>query len=51
LFLCFWSPAPDDSAPQAAIRSQIGKDHRGFPQREAWDDFATNMWRSYRARG
>jgi hypothetical protein len=22
-----------------------------FPQREAWDDFVTNMWRAYRNRG
>ena len=36
----------DDSGHRAAIRSQIGKDYRGFPQREAWDDFATNMWRA-----
>jgi hypothetical protein len=41
----------DDSAHRATIRSQIGKDYRGFPQREAWDDFVTNMWRSYRKRG
>ena len=25
----------NDSAHRAAIRSQIGKDYRGFPQREA----------------
>ncbi|HEY7708224.1 MAG TPA: hypothetical protein VH968_13750 [Gaiellaceae bacterium] len=41
----------DDSRARATIRSQIGKDYRGFPQREAWDDFVTNMWRAYRGRG
>jgi hypothetical protein len=41
----------DDSAHRAAIRSQIGKDYRVLPQREAWDDFVTNMWRAYRSRG
>jgi hypothetical protein len=41
----------DDSRHLATIRSQRGKDYKGFPQREAWDDFVTNMWRSYRQRG
>jgi hypothetical protein len=41
----------DDSRHRATIRSQVGKDYRSFPQREAWDDFATNMWRAYRQRG
>ncbi len=41
----------DDSRHIATIRSQIGKDYKSFPQREAWDDFVTNMWRKYRSRG
>jgi hypothetical protein len=41
----------DDRAHLATIRSQRGKDYRSFPQREAWDDFVTNMWRRYRTRG
>jgi hypothetical protein len=38
----------DDRAHLAAIRSQRGKNYSGFPQRKAWDEFATNMWRAYR---
>jgi hypothetical protein len=38
----------DDTRHLATIRSQRGKNYSGFPQRKAWDDFATNMWRAYR---
>jgi hypothetical protein len=40
----------DDTAALATIRSQIGEDYSNFPQRKAWDAFATNMWKSYRSR-
>ncbi len=38
----------NDSAALAAMRSQIGADYSNFPQRRAWDRFATNMWSAYR---
>lgn len=41
----------DDRAHITAIRAQRGKNYGSFPQREAWDDFVTNMWRRYRSRG
>jgi hypothetical protein len=39
----------DDRTSLATIKSQIGKDCSGFRQRNAWDDFVTNM--SRRSRG
>jgi hypothetical protein len=38
----------DDTQARAEIRSQIGKNYDGFPQRKAWDSFVTNMWKTYR---
>jgi hypothetical protein len=38
----------NDLAALAAMRSQIGADYSSFPQRRAWDRFATDMWSAYR---
>ena len=38
----------DDTQHRATIKAQTGKDYSGFPQRKAWDSFATNMWTAYR---
>ncbi len=38
----------DDTQALATIDAQRGNDYSSFPQREAWDDFATRMWRAYR---
>jgi hypothetical protein len=38
----------DDTQALQQIEAQIGEDYSSFPQREAWDDFVTNMWRAYR---
>lgn len=38
----------DDRGHLATIERQIDKDYSGFPQRKAWDAFATAMWRAYR---
>ena len=38
----------DDTQALAAIEAQTGQDYSAFPQREAFDDFATAMWRAHR---
>jgi hypothetical protein len=38
----------DDSRHLATIKEQIGKDYTSLPQRRAWDEFVTAMWRAYR---
>ena len=48
------APAAAAGCVQALLRRPglvIGTGCRCFPQREAWDNFATNMWRAYRVRG
>jgi hypothetical protein len=38
----------DDRRHLETINAQIGKDYSSLPQRRAWDDFATAMWRAHR---